>query len=54
MKRIQHLRTCLMDLAALAWAFKMYWIVPALLVLALLILLLFAGSGSAPFLYRVF
>jgi hypothetical protein len=33
---------------------KVYWIVPLILVLALLALLIIAGQSSAPFIYTLF
>lgn len=39
------------ELVRFAWNNKVYWIVPVIIVLAILVLIIMAGSGATPFLY---
>lgn len=42
------------DLFAFSWRRKIWWIIPLVAVLLLLMLLVIAGETSAPFIYTLF
>ncbi len=54
MGKLRHLGTLIGEFVAFARAHKAYWIVPLLVVLALVVLLIAVGQTSAPFIYTLF
>jgi len=54
MRRLRYLRRLLGELFAFAREHKAYWIVPMVLLLGLVVLLVVASQGAAPFIYTLF
>ena len=54
MNKILHAWPLLREFGRFASANKVYWIVPLVVVLGLLVLLISAGQVSAPFIYTLF
>lgn len=54
MSKLRYSGTLFREFLDFAKAHKAYWIVPLLLVLALLGILIAAGQVSAPFIYTIF
>jgi Family of unknown function (DUF5989) len=54
MLRLRYLFRLLGEILAFARAHKAYWIVPMILVLALVFVLVVTSQGAAPFLYTLF
>jgi hypothetical protein len=54
MGRLGYAGTLLRDVVAFARQNKVYWIVPLLLVIALVCVLVFTSQATAPFIYTLF
>ena len=54
MGRFGYAGTLLRDVVAFARQNKVYWIVPLLLVIALVCVLVFTSQATAPFIYTLF
>lgn len=54
MHRLSYIATLFREVVGFARRNKAYWIVPLVLILALLFFLIFAGQASAPFIYTLF
>lgn len=54
MGKLKHSGKLFGEFVAFAKENKVYWIVPLILVLALIALLIVAGQGAAPFIYTLF
>jgi hypothetical protein len=54
MGRVGYAFTLLKEFFRFARAHKVYWIVPMILILALMVLLVATGQFSAPFIYTLF
>jgi hypothetical protein len=54
MAKIGYVGTLLRDVVQFARQNKVYWIVPMVLVLALLVLLVVTSQTAAPFIYTLF
>ena len=54
MSKIAYSGKLLGEFVAFAKQNKVYWIVPLVLVLALMAVLIVAGQGAAPFIYTLF
>lgn len=54
MSKLRYSSTLLKDFFAFAREHKVYWIVPLVIVLGLLVLLVVTGQVSAPFIYSIF
>jgi hypothetical protein len=54
MNRLLHIFPLLREFFRFAMAYKVYWIVPMVIVLALMALLISLGQISAPFIYTLF
>jgi hypothetical protein len=54
MGRFGYAGTLLRDVVAFARQNKIYWIVPLLLVIALVCVLVFTSQATAPFIYTLF
>ena len=54
MRFLKYLGRLLREFFGFAWQNKAWWIVPIVLVLLLMVLLIFAGQSTAPFIYTLF
>ena len=54
MGRLKYAGSLLRDVVAFARQHKAYWIVPLLLVIALVCVLVFTSQATAPFIYTLF
>jgi hypothetical protein len=54
MGSLRYLGSFAKELIAFAKAHKAYWIVPLLILLALVVSLVVAGNAAAPFIYTLF
>jgi hypothetical protein len=54
MTRVRHGFALFREFLGFARAHKAYWIVPLLVVLALLVALIVVGKSTAPFIYTLF
>lgn len=54
MARVRYLFRLLREVFAFARTHKAYWIVPMVFLLGLVILLVVASQGAAPFIYTLF
>ena len=54
MRRLRYFRSILGEVVQFARQNKVYWIVPFVLVLALVILLVVTSQAAAPFIYTLF
>jgi hypothetical protein len=54
MRRLSYLRSFLGEIFQFARQNKVYWIVPFVLVLGLVILLVITSQATAPFIYTLF
>lgn len=54
MRRLRYLSSFLGEIVQFARQNKVYWIVPFVLVLGLVILLVVTSQGAAPFIYTLF
>ena len=54
MGKLRHSGTLFKEFLRFSRAHKVYWIVPLVLVMGLMILLIAAGQVSAPFIYTLF
>jgi hypothetical protein len=54
MRRLGYLGTLLGEIFQFARQNKVYWIVPFILILGLVVLLVVTSQGAAPFIYTLF
>lgn len=54
MRRLGYLGTLLGEILQFAKQNKIYWIVPFILILGLVVLLVVTSQGAAPFIYTLF
>ena len=54
MRRFRYIGSILGEIVQFARQNKVYWIVPFVLILALVILLVVTSQGAAPFIYTLF
>jgi Family of unknown function (DUF5989) len=54
MRKIRHLRKMFGELRAFARAYKVYWIVPLVILLLITAGIIVIGQGVAPFIYTLF
>jgi len=51
---LKHLGRLIKEISQFAWIHKVWWVIPAFLVLGGIGLLIVMGEGSAPFIYTLF
>ena len=54
MRFLKYLVRLLREFFGFAWQNKAWWIIPIVLVLLLMVLLIFTGQSTAPFIYTLF